>query len=283
MSKKITLTYAPSTNEKNRICGHTFEVMDYFLLLYDLGYRNINILIIEDISPELLFNAWEDKYILPSDYKSFITFSKKKIIISGILIFTSGFYKGFLDKYTLVYKKLIIFSCNPYFNYSKISLKNFIVLEDKRIYKNNFIHSRHYIKKIYFKRYKKLRISENKTLIYINNNLRKIEVKYNPNTLIVSGNSGNFPEFVVNAPVENLFEKFDKFLYTKTTRRFDCSPRLITECKFYKKEVIWDFDFDEYCGKDYGDTGLYWRNYDIQNNFRSLELKEDDYICEIMK
>jgi hypothetical protein len=268
--------------------------MDYFLLFWDLGYRNIKILIQEDIKKEMVYDAWEDKYILPEDYQKYIVFSKSKIIISkDILIFTGGLYKNYIDESKLIYKKLLIMRCEPFFNYNSLKdlkLKNFVVLEDQRIYKKYRIsvNSKHYIKKIYFKRYKNLeKPVRNKTLIYINTNLRFIELpeKEDKNILYVSGDTdttGTFPEYVLKAPVPKLFNKFNKFLYTKTTRSFDCSSRLITECKFYNKEVLWNFNFEEYSGPDYGDTGLYWRNYDIQNNFKSLELTEKDDICYII-
>ena len=132
----IVLTYIPSNVEKNRICGHTFEVMDYFLLLYDIGYKNIKIIIQENIDPQMVYDAWEDKYDLPKDYKKYIEFTKKKIIMSkNILIFTGGIDKNYLYNHKIVYKKLILMRCNPDINYDALKLKNYIVLEDQRVYK----------------------------------------------------------------------------------------------------------------------------------------------------
>jgi len=286
--KKIVLTYCPSQFERNRICGHTFEVMDYYLLFHELGY-SVNILIQENSPKNIFYKAWEDKYILPNDYKKDIIFNfKRKIIKGDILIFTDGLYDYYWDKYVLLFEKLILLRCNKITDYSKI-LKNdkVYLLQDKRIYKDydNFNNCINYVKKINFKYFKTIRNSvQNKTLIYINTNLRKLDnITDNENILYVSGTKHNFGDFVLTAPVENIFEKFNSFLYTKTKFQFDCSPRFIAECKFYNKKILFDFNFEEYCGPDYGDTGLYWRWWDINNNFENIELKENDELLEYTK
>ena len=280
----IVLTYCPSNIEKDRICGHTFEVMDYFLVFYDNGICS-TILIQEDIKPQKIFNAWEDKYNLPNDYKNFIKFKKypRTIITKGTLIFTSGFHDGYLNSTKLIYKKLLIMRCNPFYNYSELIKKpNITLLQDDRVYKKfDNITDKNYIKKIYFKRYKKFdsKVVIHRTLIYLNSNLRKIEKLPNDkNYFYVSGDNSDIRNLVNIAPVQNLFQQFTSYLYTKTTRQFDCSPRLITECKFYNKKVFWDFDFDNYANESTGDTGLYWRQFDIERNFNKLHLDKDDEI-----
>lgn len=285
MNKEIILTYVPSSSEKNRICGHTFEVMDYFLLFYDLGYLNAKILIQEAAPKNLFYNAWEDKYNLPIDYKKYIIFSTRKIIISkNILIYTGGFFENDESKYNLIYKKLLFMRCAEYYDYKDIALKNFNVLEDTRVYSNVGLskNSIHYIKKIYFKRYKDIIKSDNKILVYINSNLRKIPeniLKEKEKYLIITGDS-QIDKSYLKAPVPKLFEKFNTFLYTETTKQFDCSPRLIAECQFYNKKVIFNFNTLDYFKKD---AGLRWRWYDIKNNFKSLELNENDDIIKLMR
>lgn len=286
--KEIILTYCPSNVEKDRICGHTFEVMDYFLMLWDAGIQS-KILIQEDISKEKIFQAWEDKYNLPDGYQEFIKFKKypKVIISKDILIFTSGFHIGYVEQTRLIYKKLLLMRCNPFYDYTNLlKKKNIHLLQDDRVYqKFGETKDINYIKKIYFKRYKTLQKYSAKTLVYLNTNLRKIDnlvnIEQQKDTLYVSGDKMDVPGILV-APVPNLFQKFSKFLYTKTSRQFDCSPRLITECIFYDKEIIWDFDFNEYAQENTGDTGLYWRWFDIQNNFWSLELTQEDDILKYL-
>ena len=93
----------------------------------------------------------------------------------------------------------------------------------------------------------------------------------------------SFPEM----PLENIFEKFDTYIYTPTysvTKRglgcFDCSPRFIAECKYYDKEVIYDNIDEEYLKID---TGLKYRKLDIENNFESIILKENDDVIDIIR
>ena len=39
-------------------------------------------------------------------------------------------------------------------------------------------------------------------------------------------------------PLDNIMEEFDTYIYTPTSKNWDCSSRLIPECKYFKKEVI---------------------------------------------
>ena len=60
---------------------------------------------------------------------------------------------------------------------------------------------------------------------------------------------------------------------------FDCSPRLIAECKHYEKNVIYH-NIDEQLLKV--DLGLKYRRHDIENDFDSIKLKPDDKIVSIL-
>ena len=76
------------------------------------------------------------------------------------------------------------------------------------------------------------------------------------------------------APIEDLFEKFDTYIYTPVNRKFDCSPRLVTECFFQGKKVFKDLD--------YYDIGLETRYFDCVHNLESLNLIEGDAIIDII-
>jgi len=294
---EIILTYCPSDFEKNRICGHTFEVMDYYLLFTQLGYK-AKILIQDSIEKNRLYKAWEDKYdneYLDKNYKMDIIFKKSKIIKADILIFVDGLYNYYIDTYILKYKYLYIFRCNTKTNY-KILLKNknVFLFQDYRVYQDyhNYTNVINYVKKIKFDNYKKYsKTKTNKTLVYINSNLRKLETPLpkNRNYIYLSGTnlskdyikslSIGFKDLIY-APVENLFEKFDEFLYTSTKFQFDCSPRFIAECQFYNKKVSFNFDIEKYFEID---TGLKWRWYDTINNFNNLVLNKEDLIIKYLK
>jgi len=304
----IIITYTPSNNEINRICGHTFEASDYYFFLKDLGY-NVKVLVQDKIKKEFLLNAYKEKY--KKEYFNLLIkdlhINELKKTICNTLIYTNGLYRIdfnnlFNPSNNIYFKKLISFRCNPNekFNLFIDKLKDkFYLLYDKRVYKkydidnnifddyNNFENSFHYVKKFYFKAYKEYKQTDNKLLIYINSQLRdlseeylkSISEKYKKEFLFITGSKLNNEQFkkyskygiVLNAPVKNLFSKFDTYLYTRNIRNFDCSPRFLTECKYYNKDVILDFDISE-------DIGAYWRWYDIQNNFEDLILKENDLL-----
>jgi len=279
MNKEILLTFCPSTIETNRICGHTFEVMDYYLFLKDSGFTNVKILIQEKISREELFKAYSDKYILPDNYKKDIIFKRnlKYLISKGTIIFTGGIDHNYNVK--LISQKLLLFRCNKEIDYSNFKHKNVYLLQDNRFYdKPKNIKIINYIKKIYFTRYKKINKSDNKTLVYINSNIRKTSLVFNDDYLVVSGTDIKDKTYL-KAPVANLFSKFNKYLYTETTRKFDCSSRLVPECYFYNKEILFNFNKEEYFKID---KGLKYRYEDTVNNFSNLDLKNGDTICNII-
>ena len=78
----------------------------------------------------------------------------------------------------------------------------------------------------------------------------------------------------VEAPLEDFFNKFDTYIYTPVNRKFDCSPRLVTECFMQRKNVFKDLD--------YYDIGLETRYNDCINNLNSLDLNENDQILKIL-
>jgi hypothetical protein len=297
----IVLTYSPAAKEINRICGHTFEVKDYYLFLKDRGY-DITILIQDRIRKELIYTAWEDKYDLNNleyNYKKDILFQPMKNLFANVIIYTNGIYKSDLNIIQnkinkVIYKKLITFRCNNMTDFSSfLQNKNHYLLHDFRVYNDfniysDFENSINYVKKFYFSKYRKINKNNSKKylLIYINSYLRRLNTDFlkkinntSSKILFVSGsklNKNDIEEYskygkILHAPVKNLFEQFDKYLYTPNIRNFDCSPRLLTECKFYNKEIIINFDITK-------DIGAYWRWHDIQNNFESLILKEGDDI-----
>ena len=286
---KILITYGQADDEINRICGHTFEAFDLYFFLKDyLPGIDIKILIMDKLKTSLLKEAFEDKYDLNFNNikKDIIIDRNNKIKYAEIIIYTSGIAKYHYPQFAS--KCFISFRCNP--NLEFINEKNVFYFLDKRVYDSfdlkfpeNTIQS---VKKFYFKYYKKNLKSENKNLIYLNSALRNINIsdykKKYKNLLFVSGGKYDNSD-VLEAPVKNLFEQFDTYIYTPIQRRFDCSPRLLTESYFYNKKIIFDFNFKEYAGPDYGDTGLYWRWHDIQNNFNDLIYNEDDELLKFIK
>lgn len=76
------------------------------------------------------------------------------------------------------------------------------------------------------------------------------------------------------APMEDFFNKFDTYIYTPVNRKFDCSPRLVTECFMQGKKVFKELD--------YYDIGLETRYNDCINDLQSLDLNENDKILNLV-
>jgi hypothetical protein len=264
----ILLTFSWG-NFSHGVSGHLFECIDYYLLLKE--YFKVKILIPEKI--EKYKEIIEDKYRLSKDeiqdiLDNTMQIIKPTLVKSNIIFFTDGSYKN-IQRLNLVYNKIICFACGD-FTLLDNDKKNLYVLLDKRVYSKIPKDSFDYKKKLFFGKYKKDVEKGDKTLIYATENCRKTD-KELPNQLKLTKK---------DLPYLGLFNEFNTYYYTPVPRKFDCSPRLLAECKFYKKKVIFDEEVLDYFEED---KGLYWRWYDIQNDFESLFLTYDDEIVRIIK
>lgn len=293
----IILTYSPIIE----ITGHIFECFDYYLFLRQ--YYKVGILFFSSLSYQKLEIAWNSKYNVDfADIKDDLILTSSpthtglktlyKFGSNTKVILTDGNYAA-LDYYNiiLVAKKIFAFKCQDFSNTPPIFHKQLIYLQDNRIYqqKDKYFSTIHYIKKLPFKFYKKsFRSPGNVGMMYTTYVCRKItpdiiqsyhiKSKCDHSLLIVPyslpeyNNIPNITQIV--APVENLFDKFDTYIYTPVNRKFDCSPRLITECFMHNKKV--------YKELDYYDIGLETRYNDCINNLELLNLTDNDDILTIL-
>ncbi|HLE09642.1 MAG: hypothetical protein A2504_07035 [Bdellovibrionales bacterium RIFOXYD12_FULL_39_22] len=286
----LWLSYSWSGNNQG-ICGHTFEVIDYYLLLKK--YFRVGILLAEDIDWPTFKQAITSKYDislleLEEIQADTVFFNRPKLVTGNNILFTDGGVTSLKNK-TLLFDNIFHFSCGDLTIKNNKSAKTFI-LQDERIY-GRCLNSIDYKKKIYFSRYKKIISAENNILLYGTKNCRNISLElyyeilnqYHGNFICLTNESNRFeglPERFrfLKMPVDNLFEMFTTYIYTPIERKFDCSPRLIAECKFYGKNVIYHkIDYwDE-------DRGLYYRKWDIDNDFDSICLNENDEIIDVLK
>lgn len=287
----LWLSYTWSPNNHG-ICGHTFEVIDYYLFLKK--FIRVGIFLAEDINWKTFKESTLSKYDLSEveieEMKAHTVFANRPSLVSGNnILFTDGGIRSLHDK-TLFFDKIFHFACGDFEIKDNKDPKVFI-LQDNRVYEECF-NGINYKKKINFSRYKKIGHSTNDFLLYGTKNCRTIPNElYNellalyPNdSFICLTNKENRPVGLpsrmklVDMPVENLFERFGTYIYTPVPRKFDCSPRFIAECKFYGKDVI-------YHNIDYWneDKGLYWRKWDLDHDFDSIFLKDSDQLVQILK
>ena len=194
-------------------------------------------------------------------------------------------------KIILASNKLLGFMCGDYEFHLMTTNKNIIYLQDYRIYgRNRNFRSYDYVKKLPFEYYKKSnRVPDNTGLMYVTFACRKVTPQIIQDYHQMSGCRKSLlvvpyklDEYdcldgieQVLAPLPDFFNQFDTYIYTPVHRKFDCSPRLVTECFLQGKKLFLHLD--------YMDIGLSTRYNDCLTNFQSLELNKNDAILNIIK
>ena len=242
-----------------------------------------------ELTATAIRTAVEDKYDfsehevneLLSDMRFF---DSPKVLKGNNLFLVDGNFTKLRDIH-LLFDNIMAFPCNDKRFAGMNNVKAFL---DKRIYGESQ-HS-NYVKKILFSRYKKIVDTGSKVnLIYNTKGPRylseeiypELEQLYTGDFLVVTNVVTSYVSDrikFVEPPIHDLFKNFGTYIYTPTLRKFDCSPRFIAECKWYGKSVI-------YHNIDYWniDKGLYWRKHDMDVDFESIQLKEDDPIVDLVK
>ena len=266
------------------ICGHTFEMIEYFWLLH--SHINCCILWAETMSPELLRNVLESKYNFDEkEIERIIMHSifhyRPKLLRAKNILLVDGQINRDVGT-TMIYDHLFLFSCGNKDNHLICDPK-ITVLQDTRVYHDG-PRVKHYVKKLLLHRHRCYEGDQNTTMLYLSKNCRESTVGeveeimnyYNydvfrhPNRhwLIVTDDPERYKDIdkkfnytIEQTPVLDLHEKFNHYIYTPTPRQFDCSNRLIVECKHMNKLVsLWKID-NAYLNKD---LGLSVRIHDIK-------------------
>jgi len=164
---------------------------------------------------------------------------------------------------------------------------NFKVFQDYRVYGEDLQEkkTKNHIKKIFFNKLKLHKTREyNTALMYVSTDCRELTPSYIKEVLsqypsfkkIYVAVLDTSPyehlttdriEFVV-PPMKSFHSKFDTMIYLPVGRKFDCSSRLIPECIYLGKKII-------YHDIDYKDLGLEVRKEDSKS-IMDLQLNRDD-------
>lgn len=272
------------------ISGHLYECIEYYTILKQHYKTGIVICEDEGITKDQIRTAMLDKYNFTDDeivqiLNDIHFFPSAKVVKGSNLLLTDGnMYK--LRNVHLLFDNIMLFPCGD-LRFSDMTTVT--AFQDYRIY-GPCQHHKNYVKKILFNRYKSIEANTDKTnLVYATRGPREISdsiynelaESYDGNFIVLTNadlsipNNSRFTR--VEMPVKDLFSKFSNYIYTPTQRKWDCSPRFIAECHWYKKDV-------KYHNIDYWsqDKGLYWRKYDIENNFNNIILNEDDDIIQLV-
>lgn len=278
------------------VCGHTFEMIEYFWLLKNK--YNCCLLWTETMSPETLTTILESKYnfdekeieqiVLNSifKYRPKLLKAKNILLVDGQINRDVGI--------TMIYNHLFLFSCGNKDNHL-IGDPKITVLQDTRIYKDG-PRVKHYVKKLLLHRHRFFLGNQNTSMLYLSKNCRastlgeveEIMNHYNYDVfrypsrhwLIVTDDPERYKELdkkkfnytIEQTPVLDLHKRFNHYVYTPTPRQFDCSNRLLVECRHMTKMVsMWKINQDYLTN----DVGLNVRIHDIRGN------SEDAYLDNV--
>ena len=284
----LWLTYSWSMNNHG-ICGHTFEVIDYFHILKH--HFKVGILLAEDITWETFEMAIRAKYTFTDDeiahMKQHTVFENRpRLIVGTNILFVDG---GVINTSSVMmyFEHIMYFACGNR-EIKNNTKPNVYVMQDYRVYEPVLVNGIDYKKRILFDKLKPIGESKDSLLVYATKNCREFNAyqeleQYGKHILAIT-NKENRPLFPIDGvtfvipPVPNIFEQFSAHVYTPVQRKWDCSPRFIAECKFYGKQVF--FHNIDYWQEDHG---LRWRVWDMDNDFDSLFLREDDQIVDLIK
>ncbi|MEG1313799.1 MAG: hypothetical protein RSD40_05745, partial [Bacilli bacterium] len=166
------------SNNNHGVCGHTFELVDYYLFLK--YYFRVGVLIAEDITPQVFFKLVIEKYKITDleleEFKKNAVFSNRPSLVRGNnILFTDGGVRS-LHNVTLFFKNVFHFACGD-FEIKDNKKENTFILQDSRIYPD-CMNGIHYVKKILFSRYKEIKKNANQDfLLYGTKNCRQIPME----------------------------------------------------------------------------------------------------------
>lgn len=296
----VVLTFSPI----DEITGHVFEVFDYYLFLRD-RFRCC-MLFLGNMTETDLETAFRSKYVVDFDdvRKDLVYYSKESLRTRNsfsfdrdtVVILTDGNVHA-LQVYgiRLMTRKLYGFLCYSHEmllgNPLSSMYRHITYLQDYRVYgRNGNFSSVDYVKKLPFRFYRKSeREFDNTGMMYVTYACRKVSPQVISEYHQMSGCSHTLlvvpyalPEYghidgveQVVAPVRDFFDRFDTYIYTPVHRRFDCSPRLVTECFMQGKKVFLHLD--------YMDIGLKTRYDDCVERLDSLNLVDGDGIVDVIE
>jgi hypothetical protein len=275
-------------------------MIDYY---YVCKASNIKcaVLLSDGITKEIFTTAILDKYdfsevelndILSNTFECY----RPKIILANNVCIVDGSWR-ILDC-VMYADNVFLLRCSEndftYFHNNR-TIKRTHLMQDFKLYPERFedlnIEVVDYVKKILWGKYQPPKpVKTNTALLYLTTSMRAtsaesikkiIDEGICEKYLIVTNNPELYKSIeqpnveIRKAPIKNIFENFDTYIYTPTRWQIDCSPRFIVECSVYGKEVVYKIDYE--C------KGIDRRKEDIESNLNGLELTLDDSFITYVK
>jgi len=286
----VWISYSWSETCSHGVSGHIYEIVDYYFILKD--ELNIGIAFFDDMTVDVFRQCIIDKYDFTEDEiehiisNTYFYNKPSKVYCKNILLVDGGTIS--IEK--IIARNIIMFACGDMRLQDHMD-NRVTVLQDFRVYGSLCKNSIDYKKKILFDKLIPYDEESDAYLIYATKNCRYMEIadildlkdKYGKDSkyILISTEPEKYTDIQnvesVKPPVKELFNRFGTYVYTPVGKKMDCSPRFIAECKYLGKNV-------EYYNIDYWDIdrGLYWRVWDINNDWNSIFLTKDDTILGIL-
>jgi hypothetical protein len=252
--KDYDIAITTSFEFKFGVCGHLYEMVDYYWAIKNYTSLTPCILLSDGTTVDQFKQAVSQKYQdLTVDniyYKP-----SPKVIIANNLLVVDGSPR--LRNVELLVKNVFLFRCSEdnfeYYTSKKIQV---FLLQDFEVYddKPQGLTLIDYKKKILFSKYKQYKSTvKNTGMFYLtsvcraltHNELAHAIRKHGFESYIVLTDDPSMYafDFVYRVPVDNMWNMFSTYIYTRVPRQIDCSSRFILECLHYGKDIIYDIDY----------------------------------------
>ena len=282
------------------VSGHFYELIDYYYICSINGIRSA-ILLSDGTTKETFKRAVNDKYnFTPKELELILSNTvecyQPKIIIADNVCIVDGSHR--IASCSIFAKNLFLLRCSDenfmFFSDHK-TIERTHLLQDFKLYPERYedlnIAVVDYVKKILWTKYKiPASVKTSTAMLYLTTNCRAIDIpevqriidkQICDNYLIITNNPERYKDVASNtvtiekAPIKNIFERFDTYVYTATDLQKDCSPRFIVECVIFGKDVVYEID--------YVSAGIERRKEDMAENLGQLKLTSDDFFVQYVK
>jgi hypothetical protein len=295
--KKYDIVFTTSFETNHGITGHIFEMIEYYTVC---KHNNINagLALLDGVTIDLLEDILYKKYNFSKEeitdiISNTVVLLHPYIIMANALCIVDG--APSLKSCVVYADNVFLLRCwdGPldYYSNSK-SIKQTHLLQDFSMYTERYedlnIKVVDYNKKLLWNRYNKPKaVKTNTAMFYMMNRCKAIDpedvAKYIDKHkfdryLIITDTPDRYKQLLSDnvsievAPIANLFEKFDTYIYTPVTK-VDCSPRFIVECAVFEKTVIYE----------HTDAGVAARQRGISAGIESLLLTSNDFFVQYVK
>lgn len=305
MSRKKTITFL--LFDKCCINGSLFDNFEYYCLFNKAFGSKYNILykIYTEFTREQVVGVLSDRYIdLPDivwdnlKVQDIIvdTLVKDPYISNIFFCATNSDIYWFLDHDNRLIAPHVITLADIKETHHKVKkyYKRYYTMHDERIFEFND-NGKPYRKKLYFDIFKKnqygakydyminLSIPQRR---FPKDVMMEVFQKYDGEIAIYVGKR-NWKHYLwanrldnvhlLMPPIQDFMGMFHTLIYLPYNDGWDATPRLIPECKFYGKEVIYHDIVEKV------KAGGYYRSLDTEQDFKGLWLREDDEIVKLVE